>query len=80
MKENLIQLLVRLGRDHPFHILYQLLSLKNGDRNMQGRPERTTAASRKEAMKQKVDPDKIQAAANVIDQIAEQSNRYCQLD
>jgi hypothetical protein len=45
---NLAALLVRLGREHPHHSLYQVFSLKNGNRGRDGRvadPQATAALS-----------------------------------
>lgn len=65
--------MVKLGVDHPYHVLYQLLSLQNGDRDSRG--QAGSLASNQGVMQQNVDVDKIQAAASVIQQIAQHPTR-----
>lgn len=67
--------MVKLGVDHPYHVLYQLLSLQNGDRDKYGHANGANASS-KDGLQQTVDIDKIQAATLVIQQIAATPSRY----
>ena len=62
---NLGTLMVKMGTDHPFHALYPLFSLSNGDRGRNGKVVPTTA----KPFKQRVDTDKIQAARDVLTEI-----------
>ena len=65
--------MVKLGRDHPYHVLYQLFALKNGNRGKDGRVSSQVQALG--GMQQTVDVDKIQAAAAMIERIARHPNR-----
>ena len=65
--------MVKLGSDHPYHVLYQLFALKNGNRGKDGRVSSQVQAHG--GMQQTVDVDKIQAAAAVIERIARHPNR-----
>lgn len=63
LQKVLQDLMVRLGSDHPYHVLYQLLALKHGGNTKEGE------ASRGGAMHRTLQVDKIQAATAVIDRI-----------
>lgn len=76
MQAALSGLLVKLGRDHPYHVLYQLLSLQNGDRDAHGNAD--SLGSSRGGLQQNVDVDKIQAAALVIQQISQDPRRQVQ--
>lgn len=65
--------MTKLGIDHPFHVLYQLLSLQNGNRDNKGRVD--NSGTSKGGLQQNVDMDKIQAAAAVIQKIAQHPSR-----
>lgn len=65
--------LAKLGIDHPYHVLYQLLSLQNGNRDNKGNVD--NSGSSKGGLQQNVDVDKIQAAASVIRKIAQRPSR-----
>ena len=67
--------MVKLGKEHPYHVLYQLLSLQNGDRDKNGRATGVTSSA-KDGLQQNVDVDKIQAATMVIQQIAAHPARF----
>lgn len=69
----LSDLMVKLGVDHPYHVLYHLLSLQNGNRDKQGKA--SSAASNQAGLQQTVDLDKIQAATSVLQQIARRPAR-----
>ncbi|PSC71129.1 serine threonine-kinase ATM isoform X1 [Micractinium conductrix] len=64
---NLVALLVRLGTEHPHHTLYQIFSLKNGNRGRDGRVASTQA---NEAFSYAVDHDKVAAAQEVLSRVA----------
>lgn len=58
------RLLVRLGREHPYHTLYHLLALKHGDYNKDGKPG---AADHAEGgMLRTVDAEKVAAAGATL--------------
>ena len=65
--------MTKLGIDHPYHVLYQLLSLTNGNRDNKGQVD--NSGSSKGGLQQNVDVDKIQAATAVIRKIAQHPSR-----
>lgn len=63
-QDTLRRLLVRLGREHPYHTLYHLLALKHGNYNKHGRPG---SADRAEGgMLHTVDAEKVAAAGSTL--------------
>ncbi|KAL4452130.1 hypothetical protein ABPG75_007792 [Micractinium tetrahymenae] len=64
---NLTALLVRLGSEHPHHTLYQVFSLKNGNRGKDGK---VASARANEAFSYAVDLDKVAAAEDVLRRVA----------
>jgi len=63
-QDTLRRLLVRLGREHPYHTLYHLLALKHGNYDKHGRPG---SADRTEGgMLRTVDADKVAAAGSTL--------------
>ncbi len=73
MQEVLANFMVKLGVDHPYHVLYQLLSLQNGNRDNKGQID--NSGTNKGGLQQNVDVDKIQAAASVIKKVAQHPSR-----
>lgn len=67
---NLTSLLVRLGSEHPHHTLYQVFSLKNGNR---GRDGKVASARANETFSYAVDLDKVAAAQDVLSRVAASS-------
>ncbi len=59
-QDTLRRLLVKLGRQHPYHTLYHLLALKHGNYNKHGRPSATGHAEG--GMLHAVDIEKVEAA------------------
>lgn len=72
MQENLFNLMARLGTDHPFHAMYPLLSLSNGNRMDDGTIASTDNVL---ALQQGMDANKIRGANRVIDRIASKPHR-----
>ena len=56
--------LVRLGREHPYHTLYHLFALKNGNLGKDGRP--SASGLHAGGMLQLVDHSKIEGATAVL--------------
>jgi len=72
-QDTLRRLLVRLGREHPYHTLYHLLALKHGNYDKHGRPG---SADRTEGgMLRTVDADKVAAAGSTLDAIRADPSR-----
>ena len=74
LQEALGRLMTQLGVDHPYHVLYQLLALQNGDRGMSGKP-RGPEGQGQGGMQQTVDREKVEAATAVVAEIARSSAR-----
>ncbi|KAK9828160.1 hypothetical protein WJX74_001187 [Apatococcus lobatus] len=70
--------LVRLGCQHPYHTLYHLFALKNGNLGKDGRP--TAPGLNAGGMLQLVDHSKIEAATAVLQKIQQSSSRRNLLD
>ena len=68
-------LLVRLGQEHPHHVLAHVLALRNGDRGKDGRHVRPGSA-RQDVMKHHVDYGKLEAAKSVLEHVAADPSRY----
>ena len=73
VQEVLANFMVKLGIDHPYHVLYQLLSLQNGNRDNKGQID--NSGTNKGGLQQNVDVDKVQAAASVIKKVAQHPSR-----
>ena len=68
-------MLTKLGVEHPYHTLYHLLALSNGNRGSDGRPVRDPLAATG-GMSHAVDPAKVAAADSMLRKIAAAPNRY----
>ena len=66
--------MTQLGVDHPYHVLYQLLALQNGDRGINGRA-RGAEGQGQGGMQQTVDREKVEAATAVVAEIAKNTAR-----
>ncbi len=66
--------LVRLGSEHPYHTLYHLYALKNGNLGRDGQP--TASGTNVGGMLQLIDHSKIAAASAVLQKIQATSTRY----
>jgi len=73
LQEALARLMTQLGIDHPYHVLYQLLALQNGDRGMNGKPR--GAEQGQGGMQQTVDTEKVDAATAIIAKIGKNPAR-----
>ena len=73
LQEALQDELVRLGCEHPYHTLYHLYALKNGNRGRDGQPSATGAHAG--GMLQLIDHSKIAAASAVLQTIHAKSSR-----
>ena len=63
-QDTLQRLLIRLGREHPYHTLYHLLALKHGNFDKHGK---AGAADREEGgMLRTVDAEKVAAAGSTL--------------
>lgn len=65
---TLLTLLQRLTMDHPYHTLYQLFALKNGNRGKDGREVK--AGDVVGGMTVTVDRDKVSAAYDLLKLVA----------
>lgn len=59
----------RLARDHPFHTLYQLFALKNGNRGRDGQVM-TSAGNVGGGMAHTADMDKVAAAEDILKRVS----------
>ena len=73
MQATLQALLLRLAVDHPFHTLYQIFALKNGNRGKDGRE--IQAGDVHGVMSITVDRDKVAAATNLLRTVASNPSR-----
>ena len=62
----------RLACDHPHHVVYTLLALKNGNRGRDGKV--TLAAASQDALHYNVDLDKVAAAQEVLQRTSAQEH------
>lgn len=60
----------RLAKDHPHHVVYTLLALKNGNRGRDGKV--TNASTSSDALQYNVDLDKVAAAEEVLQRVSAQ--------
>ena len=74
MQAALRDQLVRLGSEHPYHTLYHLYALNNGNLGRDGQP--TASGTNVGGMLQLIDHSKIAAASAVLQQIQATSTRY----
>ena len=65
-------LVERLACDHPHHVVYTLLALKNGNCGRDGKV--TTASASQDALHYNVDLDKVAAAQEVLQRTSAQEH------
>ena len=75
MQAALQDQLVRLGCEHPYHTLYHLFALKNGNLGKDGRP--SASGTNAGGMLQMIDHSKIEAATAVLHRIQQSSSSRC---
>lgn len=73
MQATLQALLQRLAIDHPFHSLYQIFALKNGNRGKDG--QKIQAGDVYGGMSISVDRDKVAAATQLLRAVASHPSR-----
>lgn len=72
-QQTLKELLVRLGTEHPFHCLLQIMALKNGNRDKDGNP--VAPSAKHKGLAYVADPEKVAAATRVLDYVAAANER-----
>lgn len=60
--------MLRLAKDHPYHTLYQLFALKNGDRGRDGKRIPAGGGGYMAGTTQAIDFDKVAAADSILSQ------------
>ena len=73
LQDTLQALLKRLAIDHPFHTLYQIFALKNGNRGKDGRE--VQAGDVYGGMSIGIDQDKVAAATKLLRAVASNQSR-----
>jgi len=68
------RLVTQMSRDHPHHVLWHVVSLSNGDR--QGDGQRRRHATIQGGLERLADDAKVDAAANVLQQIQAETGSY----
>eukprot|EP00884_Botryococcus_braunii_P019002 jgi/Botrbrau1/5786/Bobra.0155s0009.1 len=67
-QDLLAELMLRLAKEHPYHTLYQLFALKNGDRGRDGKRVPAGGSGPMAGTTQTIDYDKVAAADSILAQ------------